>query len=120
MLTARRQRDIDTKLLFAATGVENFGTERKFRRTIRTNLHGGNHKAVVYVHGFYTTFGQGIYRVAQLSHDFDIPGVTVYCSWQTLAPPFGYACDRASALFARDRLETLLQQLDTAGVRRTV
>lgn len=118
--TARGQRVIDTDQHFAATGVEPFETGRQFEDAIREKLQGGKDEVVVYIHGFNTTFGQGVYRVAQLSHDFNIPGVTVHYSWPTLASPFGYAYDRDSALFARDGLETLLLQLNAAGARRIV
>lgn len=118
--TARGRAVIDTELHFAAASVQNFDTDSQFRNAMRNRLRSGNHEAVVYVHGFNTTFGQGIYRVAQLSHDFNIPGVTVHYSWPTLASPFGYAYDRDSALFARDGLEALLLQLNAAGAHRIV
>jgi len=61
----------------------------------------GERSAVVFVHGFNTNFAEGLYRSAQLAHDFGIEGVVLHYSWPSAGSPFGYAHDRDSALFAR-------------------
>ncbi len=80
----------------------------------------GSREAVIFVHGFNTTFAEGVYRIAQLSHDLKMPGVAVHYAWPSRAAPLAYAYDRDSALFARDGLEDLLRQVTEAGAERVV
>ncbi len=80
----------------------------------------GQREAVVYVHGFNNTFTEGVYRIAQLSHDLEMPGVAVHYSWPSLGKPLAYVYDRDSALFARDGLQALLQEVAGAGADRIV
>ena len=78
----------------------------------------GGREAVIFVHGFNTNFTEGLYRIAQLSHDLKLPGATVHYSWPSAANPLGYVRDRDSALFARNGLEKLMQQVSDAGADR--
>lgn len=94
-------------------------------RTFRADLaraisHGarGTRDAVIFVHGFNNTFSEGLYRIAQLSHDLNMPGVTVHYSWPSAGNPLGYVHDRDAALFARDGLEDLMNQIVAAGAER--
>ena len=74
-------------------------------------LPAGKRDAVVFVHGFNNTFVEGLYRVAQLSHDMQVGGVKVHYSWPSAGTESGYAYDRDSATFARDGLQELLETL---------
>ncbi|MDP4034421.1 MAG: alpha/beta fold hydrolase [Pseudorhodobacter sp.] len=78
----------------------------------------GTRDAVIFVHGFNTNFSEGLYRIAQLSNDLQMPGVTVHYSWPSAGSPLGYVYDRDSALFARDGLEELIVQVAAAGAER--
>jgi len=75
---------------------------------------------VLYVHGFNNTFGDGVLRLAQLSHDFRITGVSVHYSWPSAGSPLGYEYDRDSQLVARDGLERLIETLSASGARTVV
>lgn len=89
-----------------------------FRRDLSAALKArgrGDRAAVIYVHGFNNTFAEGLYRLAQLSHDLDVPGVAVHYSWPSRANPLGYVYDRDSAIFGRDGLEALIRQVTAAG-----
>ena len=66
---------------------------------------------VLYVHGYNNSFLDGVYRTAQMAHDFDLPAVPVHYAWPSAANPLGYTYDRDSVLFARDGLERLLRGL---------
>jgi esterase/lipase superfamily enzyme len=68
-------------------------------------------EALVFVHGFNTTFAEGLYRQAQISHDFQSQGVSVNYAWPSAGDVRAYAFDRESALFARDGLESSLTAL---------
>jgi esterase/lipase superfamily enzyme len=70
--------------------------------------------ATVFVHGFNTTFAEGLYRQAQMRQDFAMPGVSIHFAWPSRGNVRAYATDRESALIARDDLARLL-----AAVART-
>lgn len=65
----------------------------------------------IFVHGFNTRFGDGIYRTAQMAHDLDIPGISLTYSWPSAGSPLNYAYDRDSALFARVGLRKMLEEV---------
>ena len=78
----------------------------------------GGREAVIFVHGFNNNFSEGLYRIAQLSHDLELPGAMVHYSWPSAANPLGYVRDRDSALFARNGLEDLIREVAAAGADR--
>lgn len=77
-------------------------------------------EALVFVHGYNTTFAEGLYRQAQIIHDFGSRGVSVNYAWSSAGDFRAYAFDRESALFARDGLETLLATLARSDVSRVI
>ena len=77
-------------------------------------------EALVFVHGFNTNFAEGLYRQAQMRHDFGSPGVSVHFSWPSAARARSYATDREAVLQARDDLEDLIDLLSRTTVSRIV
>jgi esterase/lipase superfamily enzyme len=77
-------------------------------------------EAVIFVHGFNTHFIEGLYRVAQLGYDLQLPGVLMHYAWPSLGAPLAYAHDRDSALIARDGLQEMIRQTAAAGAPRIV
>ncbi len=116
-----RRGAVDVRRQIVTVAERRFDTDAAFRGELtdamRTTRR-GMREAVVFVHGFNNTFAEGLYRFAQLHHDLDLPGVPVHYSWPSKASPLGYAYDRDSALFARDGLERLLNQIAEAGADR--
>ncbi len=80
----------------------------------------GQRDVVVYVHGFNNTLAESVYRVAQMHYDLKVPGVAVHYAWPSRGSALAYVYDRDSALFGRDGLEELLQEVAQAGARRIV
>ena len=70
------------------------------------------------MHGFNTNFAEGIYRQAQMLHDFGTPALGVQYSWPSAADARLYLYDRDSAFFARDGLERLLRLLAESRAER--
>ena len=68
----------------------------------------GAREVVVFVHGYNTNFAEGLYRFAQMVHDFETTGVPILYSWPSAASAGDYLYDRDSVLFARDGLEALV------------
>jgi esterase/lipase superfamily enzyme len=63
---------------------------------------------VLFVHGFNTTFAEGLLKAVQLRHDLQAPGVGVLFTWPSVGKLLAYATDRENALFSRQPLaETL-------------
>jgi esterase/lipase superfamily enzyme len=111
---------IDPKTEFLTTREEIFANEASFGRDLSAALQETGGEAMIFVHGFNTTFSEGMYRIVQLSYDLDLPGVVINYSWPSAALPLAYAYDRDSALFARDGLEELINQVERAGARRVI
>lgn len=98
-------------------------TGSEFQSALRTELATlppSAREAVIFVHGFNTTFIEGVYRTAQIGNDLHVPGVLMHYSWPSLGAPLAYAHDRDSALFARDGLIDMLRQVRAAGPRRII
>jgi len=108
---------------FLTMQVQDYPDTAGFRRALSQALAAqpqGARDAVVFVHGYNTRFAEGIYRLAQLSHDLQMTGVAVHFAWPSAGEPLVYAYDRDSALFARDGLEALLRQVAAAGPRKII
>lgn len=106
---------------FLTTAEDLYPDARAFRSDLAhslAQLPRGGRDAVIFVHGFNTNFSEGVYRIAQLSHDLKMPGVTVHYSWPSAGMALGYVYDRDSALFARDGLESLMKEVAAAGADR--
>lgn len=108
---------------FLVSTITPAADSRSFGRQIAAELRtrpAAQREVVLYVHGYNNTFADGLFRVAQMRRDLDLPGVPVHYAWPSAGHPLGYAYDRDSALFARDGLEALLTELSRSGVREIV
>ncbi|NEX48108.1 alpha/beta fold hydrolase [Rhodobacter sp. ETT8] len=115
-----RSGRIDPKTQFLTTSAGRYQSSDDFRAALAKDLRANGGEAVVFVHGFNNTFSEGVYRIAQMAHDLDLPGAVVHYSWPSAAQPLGYVYDRDSALFSRDGLERLLVEIEGAGAKRIV
>jgi esterase/lipase superfamily enzyme len=75
-------------------------------------------EAVVFVHGFNTSYAEGVYRLAQIKNDFRLPGIAVNFSWPSAAETRYYVYDRDSIAMSRDALQTLLNDLAESSVSK--
>ncbi len=108
----------DPRRHYLTTAAKIYPQTAAFRKDLAADLRRNNGEAIVFVHGYNNNFSEGLYRVAQLAHDLEIPGVEVHYSWPSAANPLGYVYDRDSAIFARDGLSALLHEIDAAGAKR--
>jgi len=72
---------------------------------------GGRRDVLVYVHGFNQTFETAALDAARLSDGLKFRGSTMLFSWPSKNSVFNYIYDRESALWSRDALEEMLDQL---------
>ena len=79
-----------------------------------------NRAVIIYIHGFNNRFSDGLYRIAQMSHDLGLPGVAITYSWPSAGNPLNYAYDRDSALFARDGLRRLIEVATRSNAREVI
>ncbi len=117
----RRGSRADPARDFVTTEALRFDGEASFAADLSRAIRSPdnpNREAVIFVHGFNTNFAEGLYRLAQLSHDLKLPGAVVHYSWPSAANPLGYVYDRDSSLFGRDGLETLMREVEAAGAER--
>lgn len=105
---------------FLTTNPVLYTSDRSFRADLRQSLAQNGREAVIFVHGFNNTFTEGLYRIAQLHHDLEVPGVAVHYSWPSAAEPLGYVYDRDSVMFARKGLEQLIRETIAAGATRVI
>jgi esterase/lipase superfamily enzyme len=111
----------DATLHFVTTSAVRYDDTASFRtglsRALRDNPRDPG-AAIIFVHGFNTNFSEGLYRLAQISHDLELRGTVVHYSWPSAASATGYLYDRDSALFARDGLEEAIRDVTAAGATR--
>lgn len=103
---------------FVTTDQRIYAADADFRGDLGKALAANGREAVIFVHGFNNTFTEGLYRIAQLHHDLEIPGVALHYSWPSAAEPLGYVYDRDSIMFAREGLEELIREARAAGATR--
>ena len=108
----------DPETQFLVTRADSLADARGYRAALSAALAArpaDAREVMLFVHGFNSTFADGLYRTAQIRHDFGVPGVAVHYAWPSAGHPLGYAYDRDSALFARDGLERLIAETAAAG-----
>ncbi|MES2550016.1 MAG: alpha/beta fold hydrolase [Pseudomonadota bacterium] len=116
-----KSRKPDGKRDFLTLDARGFETGDDFSTALRAAMKlRGQRDAVVYVHGFNNTMAEGVYRVAQMHHDLEVPGVAVHYAWPSRGSALGYVYDRDSILFARSGFVSLLDEVEDAGARDIV
>ena len=71
----------------------------------------------IFIHGYNNNFAEGLYRYAQMLHDYDSNDVAIHYSWPSAGVIGGYVYDRDSSVFARDGLERLLQLVSQSNAK---
>jgi len=110
----------DPQTDFLVTKEDRFQSSSQFISALSKSLRArkqSQREVVIYVHGFNNNFAEGLYRMAQLSHDFELAQPTIHYSWPSAGNPLGYGYDRDSMLYARDGLEELIKTVDRAGAK---
>ncbi|SNY93596.1 Esterase/lipase superfamily enzyme [Cohaesibacter sp. ES.047] len=71
----------------------------------------GKKEAMLFVHGYNTSFSAALYRTAQMKHDFEIKAPMTLFSWPSAGIPELYMYDRDSIKSSRDQLEAVVTAL---------
>ena len=103
---------------FTALSIAGIAGSDAFAAQVAAASRSKDGRAVVFVHGYNTSFDAAVYRVTQLAHDAGYDGAPVLFSWASGGRTLDYVYDRDSATAARDALEDLIRSLARSGVRR--
>ena len=116
-----RSRKPDVAKDFLMLAETRFDAPEEFRGALREALKArGQTDAIVYVHGFNNTMAEGVYRVAQMHHDLQVPGLAVHYAWASRGSALGYVYDRDSVMFGRAGFERLLDEVAASGAKNIV
>ena len=114
-------RKVDPSRDFVTVDVTEFSNAAQFRADVNkatASLNNPRHEAVVFVHGYNNNFAEGLYRITQLTHDLNVDAVKILYSWPSAGKAGGYVYDRDSAMFSRDGLQKLLENLAKTNIRK--
>jgi len=103
-------QDGNNEQAFGVTQTTRYGTQSDLFAAINES-DDTDQDVQVFVHGYNSTMAEGIYRHAQIAHDYDLKGPQISYAWPSAGSYFGYLSDRDSVLISRDGLENLLTGL---------
>ena len=105
---------------FVIKDAELFPTTASFRSKVRASNRNkpNNDEVMVFIHGYNNNFAESLYRLAQITADMELTSTPILYAWPTTESTVEYLHDRDSVLFARDGLQTLLQQVAATGAKR--
>lgn len=101
----------DPTRYFVLQDIRSYDRKAAFFGDLRRAMDGRSREVVLFVHGFNVNTPEAVYRVAQISHDFDSDDPVVLYSWPSAGHPAAYVYDRDSVNFSRDGLEEVLLTL---------
>jgi len=98
-------------------------TREQFLELVRERISGGvafRDQAVVFVHGYNTTFEYAVFRTAQMAYDLKFDSASFLYSWPSEAGITGYGYDRESSEqaepYLREYLELVLKETGAKSV----
>lgn len=108
----------DPLKFFTATDVVAYEAQPPFSTALSADIAARGGRAMIFIHGYNTSFDSAVYRATQIAHDSGYPGTPVLFSWASGGTTKNYVYDRESASVARDQLEATLRLLAQSGARR--
>ncbi|MEO0636870.1 MAG: alpha/beta hydrolase [Pseudomonadota bacterium] len=108
---------------FAAVRGAYFKTEQTFIDAVNAQLaanpqYGG--EVMIFVHGYNTSFAEGVFRGAQFHTDWKLPAVPVHFSWPSAARAAGYVYDKESVLYSRDGFARFLEIMGKTDAKSVI
>jgi esterase/lipase superfamily enzyme len=106
-------------------GVSLFASEADFVAAAKKHMaNAGDYKdhAFIFVHGFYVSFDNAVYRTAQIAYDLSPDGrpfgTAFLYSWPSAGDPTAYVFDKESAEFAAPQLQSFIRTVvDKTGAK---
>lgn len=94
---------------FAVTNVRQMETVAEGRAWFSRQRNDGH--ALVFIHGFNNTYGDAVFRLAQIVHDSRMHATPILFTWPSRANITGYQYDKESTNYSRSGLEQALRTL---------
>ncbi len=114
----RAGRKVDPAKHFTATNVSLFRGDAAFRDALAADIARNGGRAMVFIHGYNTSFDKAVYRATQIAHDSRYPGTPVLFTWASAGSVVDYVYDNNSATIARNALGDTLRLVASAGAKR--
>jgi len=108
----------DPSRYFTPTDVSLYKKENGFRNDLNADIRRNGGRALVFIHGYNTSFDEAVYRTTQIVHDSNYAGTPVLFTWASAGRTLDYVYDSNSATVARDALEQTLRLLQKSGASR--
>jgi esterase/lipase superfamily enzyme len=80
----------------------------------------GLRTALVYIHGYFTSFESAAIRAAQIGYDLKVPGVTAFFSWPSKSKFFAYMADEEAVKSAVLHIRNFLIDVATRSGAKKV
>jgi len=77
-------------------------------------------EALVFIHGYKTTFEDAARRTAQLAYDLNFQGAPIFYSWPSKGDLHGYAADEGTITWTTPHLMTFLKQVASQSNAKTL
>ncbi|CAG1012416.1 MAG: alpha/beta hydrolase [Rhizobiaceae bacterium] len=103
---------------FAATDATRYAGDAAFRDALAADIASNGGRALVFIHGYNTSFDKAVFRATQIAHDAGYQGTPVLFTWASAGSPIGYVYDNNSATIARNALGDTLRLVASAGAKR--
>lgn len=97
---------------FTARNYRRIADREAFRNILNARLAQrppSKREVFIFVHGYNNNFAEGLFRNAQIVHDYRITSLPVHFSWASAGAISGYLFDRDSALVARNGLAETIE-----------
>lgn len=114
----KKNQRADPAKFFVAADIAGYKDDATFSKALRADIaaHGG--RAMVFIHGYNTSFDSAVYRMTQIAHDAQYSGTPVLFTWASGGKTVDYVYDNNSATAARDQLEKTLRLVANSGAKR--
>lgn len=114
----KKNQRADPAKFFVAADVAGYQDEEAFSRALRADIASHEGRALVFIHGYNTSFDGAVYRMTQIAHDAKYSGTPVLFTWASGGKTVDYVYDNNSATAARDQLERTLRLVAASGAKR--
>jgi esterase/lipase superfamily enzyme len=111
-----RDEEVDEARHFVIQGVSAFD-QKQFLDIVQRDP---SETALIFVHGFNTSFKDGVLRFAQIIWDMQFKGAPILFSWPSATGVLDYVYDLNSALVARQWFQKLIQMLRVEAKVQTI
>lgn len=112
----RKGRVADASKYFTAASITAY-SEAAFDKAACANIAHHSGRALIFVHGYKTSFDAAVYRMTQIVHDAGYEGTPILFSWASGGKIVDYVYDNNSATAARDSLEATLRLVSKCATR---